>query len=167
MASASLEDLRIDEALWSAGTAERKHEWRLAISEIVQEGSFDLPDGLPPGAIRGEVLLRPGRVVLELRSEGGPPTSHEVPLTELEPLIEEYMQTIREMSKLGVSANSPRLEALDIAKRLTHDEAGELIVRHLARLRPDHATARRVFTLLVTLFHDTTKLAAPPHRVMY
>jgi len=76
----------------------------------------------------------------------------------LRPLMAEYMETIVEMSKLVTSPNSPRLEALDIAKRITHDEAGETVVSLLGPLAPDHATARRFFTLLVTLLHDTTRL---------
>ena len=72
----------------------------------------------------------------------------------------EYLETIVEMSKLVTSPNSPRLEALDIAKRITHDEAGETVVALLGPLAPDHATARRFFTLLVTLLHDTTRLGA-------
>ncbi len=167
MASANLEDLRIDEAIWSAGSAERRHEWRLAINEIIQEGAFEVSDGKPAAVVTGTLRVVPGRVVFDLQTADGPLASHELPLAQIEPLIEDYMQTIREMSKLGVGSNSPRLEALDIAKRLTHDEAGELIVSHLTTLRPDHATARRMFTLLVTIFHDTTKLAAAPHRVVY
>jgi uncharacterized protein (UPF0262 family) len=167
MASASLEDLRIDEATWSAGSPERRHEWRLAINEIVQEGSFEVADAEAAKGLSGTVKLAPGRVVFDLRSAAGPLAIHELPLPEIVPLIDDYMQTIREMSKLDVGSNSPRLEALDIAKRLTHDEAGEVIITRMPILRPDHATARRVFTLLVTLFHDTTKLAAPPHRVLY
>jgi uncharacterized protein (UPF0262 family) len=64
------------------------------------------------------------------------------------------------MAKLGVSANSPRLEALDIAKRITHDEAGETVLTLLGALKPDHGTARRFFTLLVTLLYDTTRLGS-------
>ena len=75
------------------------------------------------------------------------------------------METIVEMGKLVASPNSPRLEALDIAKRITHDEAGEAVLGLLGPLAPDHATARRFFTLLVTLLYDTTRLGvAHPRR---
>jgi uncharacterized protein (UPF0262 family) len=75
------------------------------------------------------------------------------------------MQVCVEMGKLGEGAASPKLEALDIAKRLVHDEAGETMRALLRTVRPDHATARRLFTLIVTLLYDTTRLAAPPHPV--
>jgi uncharacterized protein (UPF0262 family) len=167
MPAATLADLRIDEATWSAGSGDRRHEWRLAIQEVLSEGTFESDDGLT-GPFHGLVKLEPGRVRFEWADAvGGALAASEIPKNQIEPLVKEYMQTIVEMSKLGVGSNSPRLEALDIAKRITHDEAGEVIESHLRGLRPDHPTSRRIFTLLVTLFHDTTKLAAPPHRVMY
>jgi uncharacterized protein (UPF0262 family) len=167
MAASTLSDLKIDEATWSAGSAERRHEWRLAIQEVLSEGVFESEDDLAR-AVSGLVRLEPGKVRFEFVDEHGAalPAS-EIPKRVIEPLVEEYIRTITEMTKLGVGSNSPRLEALDIAKRLTHDEAGELVVSHLRGIKPDHATARRLFTLLVTLFHDTTRLAAPPHRVLY
>src|SRR6185312_5546454 len=118
----------------------RRHEWRLAINEILTEGRFQLPDGLPSG--RAIVTVAPTRVVFEVRADDGRLISqHELPLEALRPLMNEYMETIVEMSKLVASSNSPRLEALDIAKRITHDEAGETVVTLLGALEPDHATA--------------------------
>jgi uncharacterized protein (UPF0262 family) len=160
MPEGRLTELLIDDATWSAGTTARRHEWRLAINEILQEGRFTLPDGLDAG--RAIVTVAPTKVLFDVRSDDGRLMSHhELPLEALRPLMAEYLETIVEMSKLVTSPNSPRLEALDIAKRITHDEAGETVVSLLGSLKPDHATARRFFTLLVTLLHDTTRLVGP------
>src|SRR5262249_1595934 len=95
------------------------------------------------------------------RSDDGRLVSHhELPFEALRPHMSEYLETIIEMSKLVTSPNSPRLEALDIAKRITHDEAGETGVALLGPLKPDPSTARRFFTRLRTLLHDTTRLTA-------
>jgi len=161
----TLEQLRIDEATWASGPPERQHEWRLACNEIVEEGNFEIADGAA-GPFRGLVGVAPGRLYIELRGGEALVGAHELPLARIESLIDEYIRTIVEMGKVS-GRNSPRLEALDIAKRITHDEAGEEIRAAIPSLRPDLATARRFFTLFVTLFHDTTKLAAPPHRVQY
>jgi uncharacterized protein (UPF0262 family) len=158
MPEGRLTELLIDDATWSAGSTARRHEWRLAINEILTEGRFVLPESLAEG--RAIVTLAPTRVLFDVRGDDGRVVSHhELPLDQLRPLIGEYMETIVEMSKVKTSANSPRLEALDIAKRITHDEAGETVVALLGALKPDHPTARRFFTLLVTLLHDTTRLA--------
>jgi uncharacterized protein (UPF0262 family) len=158
MPAGRLTELLIDDATWSAGSTMRRREWRSAIEELLQEGRFIVPDG----DARALVTLAPTQVLVEVRGGDGRVLSQQsLPLATLRPLMTEYMETIGEMSKLKLSANSPRLEALDIAKRLTHDEAGETVAALLAPLAPDHATGRRFFTLLVTLLHDTTKLGAP------
>lgn len=159
MPAGRLKELLIDDATWSAGSAVRRHEWRLAIDELLSEGRF----AVPPDA-RATVTLAPTQVLFEVRDgDGHVAERRALPLASLRPLMAEYMETIAEMARLRLSANSPRLEALDIAKRLTHDEAGETVVTLLGPLGADHATARRFFTLLVTLIYDTTKLdqAAP------
>ncbi|MDB4971512.1 MAG: hypothetical protein JWN44_7201 [Myxococcales bacterium] len=158
MPEGRLTELLIDDATWSAGSTARRHEWRLAINEILQEGRFTLPDGADARAL---LTLAPTRVLVDVHDAGGRALSqHALPLEQIRPLMTEYMETITEMSKLRLSTNSPRLEALDIAKRITHDEAGETVVTLLGPLKPDHGTARRFFTLLVTLLYDTTKLGA-------
>lgn len=164
MPEGRLTELLIDDATWSAGSTARRHEWRLAIDEILHEGRFHLPAEL--GAARALVTVAPTRVLFDVIGEDGRVASrHELPLSVLRPLMGEYMDTITEMAKLGVSANSPRLEALDIAKRITHDEAADAVLGLLAEVKPDHATARRFFTLLVTLLHDTTRIGtAHPRR---
>jgi uncharacterized protein (UPF0262 family) len=185
VAEATLAELRIDEATWSAGSPERRHEWRLAASEVVQEGVFELSQAVAAGGkLKGELSILGGegdggrvRFEISVEDEGEHAGHHvearparaiardELLLEQIQPLADEYMRVCMEMGKLGEGAGSPKLEALDIAKRLVHDEAGETVRTLLSGFRPDHATARRLFTLLVTLLYDTTRLAAPPHPV--
>jgi uncharacterized protein (UPF0262 family) len=162
----TLSELRIDEATWSAGSPERRHEWRLAVSEVVQEGLFELSEeARARGPLRAELVLGDSRLELAINDGEAKVAVEELPLAEVRPLADEYMRVCVEMGRLGEGAGSPKLEALDIAKRLVHDEAGEAMRSLLRTLRPDHATARRLFTLIVTLLYDTTRLAAPPHPV--
>ena len=156
MPQATLTGLRIDEATWSAGSGARKNEWRVAVAEVVQEGRFEFAEECRLEAL---LTIAGDRARLEWSAD-----AIELPVRDLKPLMDEYMQICAEMSKLGVGANSPRLEALDIAKRITHDEAADTLRAAMRALRPDHGTARRLFTLLVTLYHDTTRLAAPAHK---
>src|SRR5262245_47620904 len=135
MPEGRLTELLIDDATWSAGSTARRHEWRLAIEEILQEGRFGFPQSLE--SARAMVTLAPTRVLFDVRSaDGHLMLQQQLPLEVLRPLMADYMETIVEMSKLGVSTNSPRLEALDIAKRITHDEAGETVVSLLGELKP-------------------------------
>ena len=49
-------------------------------------------------------------------------------------------------------------KALDMAKKVTHDRVGRLLKRELRGLGFDLETSRRLFTLLLSLRVDTTKL---------
>jgi hypothetical protein len=51
-----------------------------------------------------------------------------------------------------------QIEALDMAKKVTHDRAGRLLKRELRDFGLDLETSRSLFTLLLSLRVDTTKL---------
>ena len=155
-----LTQLRLDEQTWASGTPGRQAEWHLCLDEILAEGQF--ADGPGPDVAlgqRGVVTMLPTAVELTLHAPGQDPVVSRIPVQALRPLMNEYMETIKQMARLPHGTNSPQLEALDIAKRITHDEAGDLVKSLLPSLRPSHGTARRIFTLLVTIFHDTTRIA--------
>jgi uncharacterized protein (UPF0262 family) len=159
----TLIELRLDDKTWASGSPTRRAEWRLCIDEVLSEGVFADGDGAEvPRGQRGLITVLPTAIELQLRA--GPPAEdvlalHRIPVAQLRPLMQEYMETIQQMARLPHGQNSPQLEALDIAKRITHDEAGDLMRTLLPSLRPSHGTARRLFTLLVTIFHDTTRIA--------
>ncbi len=155
-----LVSLRLDEQTWQSGTPTRQAEWRLCVEEILAEGLFG--DGAKEPVRKGQkgrLTILPTAVELALTVGDEPALVHRIQLQAIRPLMAEYMDTIRQMGRLPHGQNSPQLEALDIAKRITHDEAGELVASLLPSLKPSHGTARRIFTLLVTIFHDTTRIA--------
>jgi hypothetical protein len=58
-----------------------------------------------------------------------------------------------------------RLEALDMAKKATHDKLARVLKRELRPMGVDHDTARRLFTLLLSIRVDTTRIhGAHGHR---
>ena len=79
---------------------------------------------------------------------------------ELAPLLREYVQKLSafDAGVDGLGSDAAQFEAMDIARRLIHDDAAELVQRSCVGARPDHKTARRLFTLLVLLMHDPEKL---------
>ncbi|MSP62862.1 MAG: hypothetical protein EXR72_21525 [Myxococcales bacterium] len=157
-----LAEIRIDEALWSAATPERRIEWRQALHDLLEE--HVLAERSAPLHLNVRVAPH-GHTLLEARTSDGVDVARvDLPGAALAPHFKEYFDICRDMGKLRESAHSPRLEALDIAKRIAHDEAAETLVDLCRPLGPDHATCRRLFTLLVTLHFDTTRLLLPHHR---
>lgn len=153
-------DIRIDDATWDAASPERRREFRQAIGELLEEHAV-----APAEPLHLTVTVEGDRVAIDARTAAGAPhTALSLPLDRLAPHFKEYFDICRDMGKLAESAHSPRLEALDIAKRIAHDEAAETVRELTAPLAPDHPTCRRLFTLLVTLRFDTTRLLLPHHR---
>src|SRR5947207_2606627 len=123
-----LAKLRLDEQSWQSGTPARRAEWHLCIEEILTEGVFGEGAGEPvKKGQHGLLTMLPTAVECALTTGDDLPVIHRLPVQGLRPLMTEYIETIRQMSRLPHGQNSPQLEALDIAKRITHDEAGELV----------------------------------------
>jgi len=155
-----LAEIRIDDATWDAASPERRSEWKQALAELMEEHRIEAEEKL-----KLMVSVEGSNVVLDARTVDGRPHSRiELPFQSLSPHFQEYFDIVRDMGKTGQNDQSPRIEALDIAKRIAHDEAAETLLKLCSPLRPDHATCRRLFTLLVTLHFDTTRLILPHHR---
>jgi uncharacterized protein (UPF0262 family) len=156
-----LGDVRIDEALWAQASPERRREWGQVVADLLHDHRVDHA-GDP---LRLLVRLDGGDTVIEASDGAGAAvTTVKLPMSVLQPHFKEYVAICRDMGKLRESAHSPRVEALDIAKRLSHDEAADALLRLCKPLGPDHRTCRRLFTLLVSLHFDTTQLFLKHHR---
>ena len=146
----------IDDVTWGCATRLRRTEWQQTITEFVDEAVFT---ATKEDRLRAYVTVHKEGLAVDLHDSGGRQVGRlELPQHLIAPVFREYMDIIREMLRCGNGANSPKLEALDIAKKLSHDDAAELLQRHFRDVVPDHNTARRLFTLLVVLTHDTTRL---------
>lgn len=169
---AQLTHVLIDDVTWFCATRARRAEWEQTIAELITESSFEAPAGShadPPQdeappidvGLRGYITVHKAGIQMALHDQGGREVGRlDLPEGVIAPVFKEYMGIVRDMIKRMVHIQSPHFEALDIAKRLIHDDAAEIIEGRFMRLRPDHATARRLFTLLVELTHDTSKLGA-------
>lgn len=138
--------VRIVEEVWNAGTDLRRAEWRTLIEDWIDEGPV-FPGQAP---LKG-VSLGPSHIsVLSLR------TTRTLWSPTMDSHAAEYLRTIRLL--MDEPSHSSKFAALDMAKKVVHDNAG----RALAALAPDvhdtHECYRRLFSLLVALRVDTTKL---------
>jgi len=95
--------------------------------------------------------------VLEAKASGGDVLySETIPHETLSEHITEYVDIVRQIASAeGVN----HMEALDMAKKVTHDRAGRVLRRELRDFGFDHEGTRKLFTLLLSLRVDTTKLS--------
>ncbi len=158
--------VKVHEGLWAPAPTSRKEEWRVLCSELASH------TGLLPDREATEVVVACDAEHVEVRvlgtrdTEFGPaPDEHvmRAPRQALDPVASEYLDVIRRLDDDGIS--SARAEALDMAKKVVHDDAARRLAALMPELGQDHEVRRRFFSLFVALAHDTTRLGrAHRHR---
>ena len=150
-----LERIEIDPRTWAGGTEARRLEWDAAIREMLLPGETVIRDD----ARVLEVTVGEQGTRLEARDGAGAPVAAvEIPHDALAELVTEYVDIVRQIAKDDASGGLARLEALDMAKKVVHDRAAQMLLASCEGFGMDHATARRLCTLLLGLRVDTTRL---------
>jgi len=153
----ALADVRIDSRTWEDADEARRGEWRASIQGLLSVG-----DGasFPEAARRLEVAVSGQATTLTLVAESGESLGRAiVPKSALTPHVTEYVDIVRQLDRADDEGfGSARLEALDMAKKLAHDEAATTLEGFCQSLGADHYTCRLLWTLLLTLRVDTTRL---------
>ena len=151
----ALNRVTIDEQTWAQATPARQLEWEANIRELLNPSELvfradadDLAIALNEQRTRLQVTNASGQVVL----------TAELPHRLLSAQVQEYIDVVRQIENAQNSGRLHRIDALDMAKKVTHDRAGRILKRELGELQMDLATARRLFTLLLSIRLDTSKL---------
>ncbi len=144
-----LTGVELPEETREPGSEARRAEWQLASQELLE-------DHVVADALDGQTLAieLPDR---EIRLRAGP-LDQTIARADVAKHVSEYVAICLRMADLDEGIASPQLEALDMGKKLAHDDAAKTLRRLLPDFGFDHPTARRLFTLLFTLLVDTTNL---------
>lgn len=134
------------------GSTFLNHEKELALKALLDEGDFR-PETDLPGPYDLNLSIQDGRLVFEMRA--GDSTALPVLVLSVRPytrLVRDYFMIIESYETLRRDGDTARLEAVDMGRRGLHDEGAKLLrERLLGKINLDHATARRVFTLICVL----------------
>ena len=153
--------IRIDDALWDSASRLRRDDWKISIADLVREPCIGEDDDhlLHIADARHAVLL-------STFDEGGAPRSVlEVTHADIKHHVDEYLAIIKNMQASDSSVHSSAMFSLDMAKKVVHDAGAKTLARALPGLATDHETYRRLFSLLLAVVVDVTKLpGAIAHR---
>ena len=150
-----LNHIHIDDGTWAKADEARRREWEVTIRELTTPGE---------SVIRADaetltVEQTEQGVLLSLRDDANRELAEvSIPHDRLSDLITEYVDIVRQIARADAIGGVQRLEALDMAKKVTHDKAARFLERRCRPFSIDHPTARRLFTLLLVLRIDTTRL---------
>jgi len=141
----------IDERTLERGSEAQHVEWDANIRELLSTA-----ESCVEGAETLHVCATEQRFVLDFRNEND--EEHlfvTIPHELMSEHITEYIDIVRQIADAdGVN----QIEALDMAKKVTHDRVGRVLKRELRDIGFDLETSRRLFTLLLSLRVDTTRL---------
>lgn len=156
MADPRIIDVTLDERTILWRSADIEQERRIAIFDLIEENSFApqraYPDGYA-GPYRIALSVPEGRLQLDIKRADDSALETLIlslaafrrPIRDYFAICDSYFQAIR-------SATPAQIETIDMARRGIHDDAARLLMERLdGKIAIDHATARRLFTLICVL----------------
>jgi uncharacterized protein (UPF0262 family) len=151
----SLAEVSIDEQMAREASEARRLEWATLVHELV--ASWQELAREDAHTLRITRLDRAFGLAL-LDEAGAELVFVSVTFEALAEHLDEYVDIVRQIAREDASIGVLRLEALDMAKKVVHDRAGRMLKKICREMKLDLEAARRLFSLLVSLRIDTTRL---------
>lgn len=133
---------------------EIEHERKVAIFDLLEENYF-APVGDETGPYDVTLSIEDGkRLVLDVAQEGKTDffSQIKVPLMPVRKIIKDYFLVCDSYFEAIKTASPTQIEAIDMGRRGLHNEGSTIIRERLEdKVKVDHDTARRLFTLVCVL----------------
>jgi uncharacterized protein (UPF0262 family) len=142
----------LDERTLGLGTPDQQHERAVAIYDLIERNHFELP-GRDDGPYALNITLIERKLSLDIqREDGSTLITHLLSLTPFGRIIRDY-EMVCDSYYAAIRTSTPaQIEAIDMGRRGLHDEAAWVLVERLeGKVRLNHDTARRLFTLIFAL----------------
>ena len=157
-------EITLDERTVVRRSPEIERERAAAIADLVEANHFSPASGLD-GPFRVHLATSEGRLAMEVTAVGD--ARRETIALSLRPfarIIKDYFLVCDGYAKAVRDGNLAQVEAIDMGRRGLHDEGAMLLLDRLAgKIALDHATARRLFTLICVLHLKAAAHGFGPH----
>jgi len=147
----------IDERGLARATPEIDQERKVAIFDLLEDNSFELPQRedrpAPPGPYRLALAIRDGRLVFDLTTEAADKAGEfHLSLGPFRQVVKDYFQICESYFEAVKRLPPSQIEAIDMARRGIHNEGARVLQERLTgKAAVDIDTARRLFTLICVL----------------
>lgn len=149
--------VHIDDSAISPPSPEMEQDRRVAIFDLLEDNSFDLPgrDGqpAPEGPFALILALRDKRLVFDISTDGGEKVAEfHLSLGPFRQTVKDYFQICESYFDAVKRLPPSQIEAIDMARRGIHNEGASILQERLqGKAEVDLDTARRLFTLICVL----------------
>ena len=150
-------DITLDDAGLPPPTPEIEQERKVAMFDLLEENSFDLPrrDGrdTPDGPYKVDLSIREKRLVFDISTEGGIKAAEfHLSLGPFRQVVKDYFQICESYFDAVKTLPPSQIETIDMARRGIHNEGSRVLQERLeGKAEVDVDTARRLFTLICVL----------------
>jgi len=156
MGPARIIHIALDETTIIARNADIEAERRVALFDLIEENVFKplrAHDAGHPGPYRLHLSVVDGRLALGIADEAGKDLGSIIlGLARLRRHIRDYFAICGSYYQAVRRASAHEIETVDMARRGIHNAAAEALLAALeGKVETDHATARRLFTLICVL----------------
>src|SRR5215469_14007230 len=129
-----------------------EHERATAIADLLEDNSFAPASGRR-GPFSLHLAIEENRLNLDIRSAADGTTETIVlPLAPFRRIVKDYFIVCESYYDAVRGGRLGQVEAIDMGRRGLHNEGSTLLIERLAdKVSIDHATARRLFTLICVL----------------
>jgi len=147
----------LDDGALPAPTPEIEQERQVAMFDLLEENSFQLPPrddrDVPPGPYRLGLSIRQKRLVFEIATEKGESAGEfHLSLGPFRQVVKDYFQICESYFDAVKTAAPSQIETIDMARRGIHNEGARVLEERLeGKATVDNDTARRLFTLICVL----------------
>lgn len=147
-----LVEVKLDQASIRRTNANVDHEREVAIFDLLEENTFEI-DGHEGGPYRLDLSVADDRLVLAVGdADAAAVITHVLSLSPFRRIIRDYFAVCESYYQAIRTAPPSRIQAIDMGRRGLHDEGSRLLSDRLeGKIKVDHDTARRLFTLICAL----------------
>ncbi|WP_127114731.1 UPF0262 family protein [Shimia sediminis] len=149
--------IEIDDRNLPPPTPEIEQERKVAMFDLLEENSFDLPKRddrlVPDGPFGVDLSIRDKRLVFDVATEGGDRAAEfHLSLSPFRQVVKDYWAICESYYDAVKNMPPSQIETIDMARRGIHDEGARILSERLeGKATIDHDTARRLFTLICVL----------------
>ncbi|PSL17808.1 UPF0262 family protein [Shimia abyssi] len=149
--------IAIDDSNMPPPTPEIEQERKVAMFDLLEDNSFDLPKRddrvVPQGPYSLDLSIRDKRLVFDLNSDAGQKAAEfHLSLSPFRQVVKDYWAICESYFDAVKNLPPSQIETIDMARRGIHNEGARVLQERLeGKAEVDNDTARRLFTLICVL----------------
>lgn len=149
--------IQIDDRNLPPPTPEIDQERKVAIFDLLEDNSFDLPKrddrAVPDGPFSVDLAIRDKRLVFDVATEAGDKAAEfHLSLSPFRQVVKDYWAICESYFDAVKNLPPSQIETIDMARRGIHNEGARVLQERLeGKAEVDTDTARRLFTLICVL----------------